>query len=140
MNWQPFMNNVYKVSSRIRILKCVMPCLTLLTAQTVNKSIIQPLFDNCGVVLDTCHETSSLRLQRLQNRARRVILSVDDYNPLPQYELSSIGGHHETTEEKKIQKRHSTYKNQIEGLDMNCLRRSEIHRYNARNNKKFLLP
>ena len=39
-----------KVSSRIGILKPIMPCLTLPSAQTVYKTTIQPLFDYCGVV------------------------------------------------------------------------------------------
>lgn len=70
-----------KVSSRIGILEPIMPCLTLPSAQTVYKSTIQPLFDYCGVVWDTCSDTSSLRLQRLQNRAGRVILLTDNCNP-----------------------------------------------------------
>ena len=70
-----------KVSSRIGIFKRIMPCLTLPSTQTVYKSTIQPLFDCCRVVLDTCSETSSLRLQRLQNRAGRVSLLTDNCNP-----------------------------------------------------------
>ena len=68
-----------KVSARIGILKRIMPCLTLPSAQTVYKTIIQPLFDYCGVVWGSCTESSISRLQRLQNRAGRVILSVDNY-------------------------------------------------------------
>ena len=70
-----------KVSSRIGILKRIMPCLTLPSAQTVYKTTIQSLFDYCGVVWGSCSESSLLRLQRLQNRAGRVILSVDNYTP-----------------------------------------------------------
>ena len=54
-----------KISSRIGILKRIMPCLTLPSAQTVYKSTIQPLVHYCGVVWDAESETSSLRLQRL---------------------------------------------------------------------------
>jgi len=83
-----------KVSSRIGILKRIMHCLTLPSAQTVYKTTIQPIFDYCGVVWDSCSEASSLRLQRLQNRAGRIILSADS----------------------------PSLNNQLEGLDTNYLR------------------
>ena len=61
-----------KVSSRIGILKRIMPCLTIPSAQIVYKTTIQPLLDYCGIVWDSCGETSISRLQRLQNRASRI--------------------------------------------------------------------
>ena len=81
ISWSSHIDNLFnKVSSRIGILEPIMPCLTLPSAQTVYKSTIQPLFDYCGVVWDTCSDTSSLRLQRLQNRAGRVIFLTDNCN------------------------------------------------------------
>ena len=70
-----------KTSSRIGILKRTMPFLTMQAAQTVYKTIIEPLFDYCGVVWDTCGDMSALKLQKLQNRAGRIILSTDIHIP-----------------------------------------------------------
>ena len=43
------------------------------TAITIYNSLIQPLFDYCDIVWDNCSITSKTRLQKLQNRAARVI-------------------------------------------------------------------
>ena len=131
-----------KVSSRIGILKCIMPCLTLPSAQTVYKSTIQPLFDYCRVVWDTCSETSSLRLQRLQKQAGRVIFLTDNCNPSASVRAKLNWS---TLQQRKYNKAILTYKclnNQLEGLDTKYLRHSKIHTvsYNARNKDKFVLP
>ena len=130
-----------KISSRIGILKRIMPCLTLPSVQTVYKTTIQPLFDFCGVVWGTGSESSLLRLQRLQNRAGRVILSVDNYTPsaLVRGKLNWSTLQQRRNYDKAI----LTYKclnNQLEGLDKNYLRHSEIHNYNTRQKDNFILP
>ena len=130
-----------KVSSRVGILKRIMPYLILQSAQIVDRSTIQPLFDYCGVVWDTCSETSSLRLQRLQNRAGRVILSADNYNPSASVRAKLNWS--TLQQRRKYNKAILTYKclnNQLEGLDTNYLRHSEINSYNDRNKDKFTLP
>ena len=129
-----------KVSSRIGILKCIMPCLKLPSAQTVCKSTIQPLFDYCRVVSDTCTETS-LRLQRLQNRTRRVILLTDNCNQSASVRAKLNWS--TLQQRRKYNKAILTYKclnNHLEGLDMNYLHHSEIHSYNTREKDKFVLP
>ena len=62
-------------------------------AETVYKTIIEPLFDYCGVVWHTCGDVSALKLQRLQNRAGRIILSTDIHTPsvIVQYMLNWNG-------------------------------------------------
>ena len=130
-----------KVSSRIGILRRIMPFITIPSAQIVYKSTIQPLFDYCGIVWDTCTETSSMRLQRLQNRAGRVILSADNYTPSTI--VRSKLNWSTLQQRRKFDKATLTYKclnNQLEGLDMNYLRHSEMHGYNTRNKDKFVLP
>ena len=118
-----------------------MPCLTLTSAQTVYKSTIQPLFDYCGVVWETCSETSSLQLQRQQNRAARVILLTDNCNPSALVRATLNWS--TLQQSRKYNKAILTYKcsnNQLEGLDTNYLCHSEIHSYNTRNKNKFVLP
>jgi hypothetical protein len=46
---------------------------TLSTLLTIYNSLIQPIFDYCDVVLDNMSITLAQRLQKLQNRAGRVI-------------------------------------------------------------------
>ena len=43
------------------------------TALIIYNSLIQPIFDYCDVVWDNLSSTSAQRLQKLQNRAARVI-------------------------------------------------------------------
>ena len=142
MSWSSHIDYLCnKVSSRIGILKRIMPCLTLPSAQTMYKSTIQPLFDYCGVVWDTCSETSSLRLQRLQNRGGRVILLTDNCNSSASVRAKLNWS--TLQQRRKYNKAILTYKclnNQLEGLDTNYLRHSEIHSYNTRNKDKFVLP
>ena len=118
------------------ILKRIMPCLTLPSAQTVYRTTIQPLFEYCGVVWGTGSESSLLRLQRLQNRAGRVILSVDNYTPstLVRGKLNWSTLQQRRNYDKAI----LTYKclnNQLEVLDTNYLRH-----YNTRQKDNFILP
>ena len=49
------------------------PFVDLKTAKTIYNSLIKPLFDYCDVVWDTIGAVSSTRLQKLNNRAARVI-------------------------------------------------------------------
>ena len=139
MSWSSHIDYLCnKVSSRIGILKRIMPWLALPSAQTVYKSTIQPLFDYCGVVWDTCSETSSLRLQRLQNRAGRVILLTDNCNPSASVRAKLNWS--TLQQRRKYNKAILTYKflnNQLEGLDTNYVRHSEVHSYNTRNKDKF---
>ena len=117
------------------------PGFTIPSAQIVYKTTIQPLLDYCGKVWDSCGETSISRLQRLQNRAGRIILSADSYTPsaLVRTKLNWST----LQQRRKYYKVILTYKclnNQLEGLDLNYLRHSEIHSYNTRNKNKFILP
>ena len=116
-----------------------MPCLTLPSAQTVYKTTIQPLFDYCGAVWGTGSESSLLRLQRLQNRAGRVILSVDNYTPsaLVRGKLNWSTLQQRRNYDKAILM-YKCLNNQLEGQDTNYLRHSEIHNYNTRQKDNFI--
>ena len=58
-------------------LKRVRPYVPIKTLETIYKSFIQPHFDYCDKVWSNLNVTQSLRLQKLQNRAARVILSAN---------------------------------------------------------------
>ena len=62
-----------KISSGIGGLRQIRDFITQETAVTVYNSLIQPWFDYCDVVWDKLPATSADRLQKLQNRAARVI-------------------------------------------------------------------
>ena len=62
-----------RVSSAIRGLRQVRSLVPLTTALIIYNSLIQPIFDYCDVVWDDLPITSAQRLQKLQNRAARVI-------------------------------------------------------------------
>ena len=62
-----------KVSSAICGLRQVRPFVDFKTAKTIYNSLIQPLFDYCDVVWDTVGAVPGTRLQKLNNRAARVI-------------------------------------------------------------------
>ena len=51
------------------------PYVPIKTLKSIYKSLIQPHFDYCDIVWSNLNVGQSLRLQKLQNRAARVILS-----------------------------------------------------------------
>ena len=74
LNWAVHINNVVKkVSSAIGALKRVRPFITFDTAVMVYKSLILPHFDYCSVVWGGISQYLSDKLQKMQNRAARVV-------------------------------------------------------------------
>ena len=62
-----------KISSAIGAMKRMRSCITTKTAIQVYSALIQPHFDYCCSVCDGLGETLSMKIQKLQNRAGRVI-------------------------------------------------------------------
>ena len=62
-----------KVSSTIGGLKQIRHLINKVTALTIHNSLILPLFDYCDIVWDTVGSSLATRLQKLNNRAGRVI-------------------------------------------------------------------
>ena len=62
-----------KVSQAISGLKQVRRFISQNTAVTIFNSLIQPIFDYCDVVWDNLSVTQATRLQKLKNRAGRII-------------------------------------------------------------------
>ena len=65
-----------KISSGIYALKQIKTFVDIKTLISVYNALIQPYFIYCCEVLDVFGETQSKRLQKLQNRAARVIASI----------------------------------------------------------------
>ena len=47
------------------------------TLKTIYYSLVQPYFDYCDIVLDDCSKTRAEKLQKLQNRAARIVTRAD---------------------------------------------------------------
>lgn len=74
LNWSVHVNNIIKkVSSCIGALKRVRPFISIDTAILIYKSLILPHFDYCSTVWSGLGQELSDKLQKLQNRAARVI-------------------------------------------------------------------
>ena len=67
-------NLVKKLNRSIGILKRCAPCLPLQTRKMLYNSLILPNMDYCCTVWGCATKTGVIRLQRLQNRALRIIL------------------------------------------------------------------
>ena len=62
-----------KIASGIGGLKCVRQFVPTKTLHTIFNSLVQPHFNNCYVVWDNSGKTLATKLQKLQNRAARVL-------------------------------------------------------------------
>ena len=74
MTWSEHIDSVAnKISRAIGGLRQIRPFVTFDTLLTIYKSLILPLFDYCNVVWDNANKGELDRLQKIQNRAGRVI-------------------------------------------------------------------
>ena len=78
-----------KASSGIGAIKRIKPFVPMHTLQSIYKSLVQPYFDYCSPLWDTCGKLLKDKLQRFQTRAAKIILganydthSVDLFNTL----------------------------------------------------------
>ena len=62
-----------KICSGIGALRRIKPFVPQSSLVTLYKSLIEPYFDHCSPIWDTCDKILKDRLQILQNRAARVI-------------------------------------------------------------------
>ena len=63
------------VASGIGVLKRIRHYVTLPTIQFIYNCLVQPYFDYCSVIWDSCGSNLANKLQKLQNRAARVLTS-----------------------------------------------------------------
>ena len=118
-----------------------MPYLSKPTAKLVYNTSIAHIFDYCGVVWDTCSDTSATKVQKLQNRAVRQIIGVNNGTP-SDAALSQLGWI-PLSRRRKNHKAILMYKylhHEIEGINMDFMKHTDRHSYNTRNKEAFVLP
>ena len=74
------MKSLKKVSSGIGANKRVRPFVSMHTAIKIYNGLIEPHFDYCSAVWDGLTQQLSEKLQKLQNRAIRVITKSNNNN------------------------------------------------------------
>ena len=70
-----------KVSSGIGVTKKIKPLVPTSNLLNVYQSIVEPYLDYCSVVSDDINDQLTDKLQKLQNRAARVITGADYRTP-----------------------------------------------------------
>ena len=74
LTWKDHVDEVVKkISKAIRARKRVRPFISVKTALQISHALIRPHFDYCSSVWDKCNTPLCDKLQKLQNRAARVI-------------------------------------------------------------------
>ena len=79
-----------KVSSSIGAFKRVRPIISMYTAIKIYEGLIEPHFDYCSTVWDGLTQQLSEKLQKLQNRAIRVIIKYS-YDSTSRFLLNLLG-------------------------------------------------
>ena len=74
LTWEDHMFSIrQKISRDLSMLKRIKPVLKLENLTRIYRSIIEPYFTYCCIVWDTIGNTQMANLQKLQNRAARII-------------------------------------------------------------------
>ena len=101
--------------------------------------MVQPYFEYCSLVWGNCRDSLKEKLQKLQNRAARVITG-DSYDTRSKDILQKLNW--KNLSERRQQKKNSIFSKAIAG---NCpeniskkFEKSYSERYHLRNNNKFL--
>ena len=108
-----------KISCGIYALKRIKEYVDKKTLVSVYNAIIQPYFSYCCEVWNTFGETQSTRLQKLHNRAARVIASVP--NEVDQQTVLNILGW-EPLKEQRVKAKAKTMFKTLNNMGPNCLK------------------
>ena len=142
--WNQHINQISrKIASGIAAVKRIRPFVPGTTLQFIFNSLVQPYFDYCCAVWDNCSKTLADKLQKLQNRAAR-ILTFSSYDANADDVLASINWKKLETQ-RKIQKAVMVHKS-LYGLAPDYLRsmfvnRSIVANYSLRDTEgKLAIP
>ena len=142
LSWKAHIHGISKkVSSGIGALKRVRPVVSMHTAIKIYRSLIEPHFDFCSTVWDGLTQQPSEKLQKLQNRAIRVI-PKSSYDTSSRFLLNSLGWDNLSVRRAK-QKANLMYKciNNLAPPYLCNLFAPRKPNYNFRNaKKKLMLP
>ena len=119
-----------KVASGIGALKRIRHFVSPSTMQLIYNCLVQPYFDYCSVIWDSCGSTRADKLQKLQNRAARVLTS-SSYDTNADY-LFEILGWRNLASQRKIAKAIMVYKS-VNGLAPDYLSEMFVDRSNITN-------
>ena len=136
LSWTTHVDNLCKkISSRIGILKRIRPFIDDVSSNLIYSSTILPLFDYCDVVWDTCTINSKNKLQKLQNRAARIIQKSATSNLTPSDTLLAQLNWCKLETRRLFHKTILMYKCQnieVQGVNTNLMRHLQMHNYNTR--------
>ena len=142
LSWKGHIHEISKkVSSSIGALKRVRPFVSMHTAVEIYKGLIEPHFDYCSAVWDGLSQQLSDKLQKLQNRAARVI-TKSSYDANSRQLLNFLGWDNLSIRRAK-QKANLMYKctNNLAPAYLCNLFAPRISNYDLRDvNGKLLLP
>ena len=144
LSWNKHIDKISKkIASGIGALKRMRPFVPSSTLKYIYSSIIQPHFDYCCVVWDNCSKSSADKLQKLQNRAAR-ILTFSSYDTNADLLIKKLGWR-KLDSQRKIQKVTMVYKS-LNGLNPDYLQplfnyRNSVINYTLRDTEgKLTIP
>ena len=144
LSWNKHIDKISKkIASGIGALKRMRPFVPSSTLKYIYSSIIQPHFDYCCVVWDNCSKSSADKLQKLQNRAAR-ILTFSSYDTNADLLIKKLGWR-KLDSQRKIQKVTMVYKS-LNGLNPDYLQplfnyRNSVINYTLRDTEgKLTVP
>ena len=79
------------IASGIGAIKRIKPLVSPAILHYIYNALIQPHFDYCSIVWGNCGKTLSEKLQKLQNRAARILTSSSSYDADDGYLLQQLG-------------------------------------------------
>ena len=140
LSWEEQVDNISKkVSQGIGVLRRAKLFVKYDTLQILYSSLVQPYFEHCSLVWGNCCDSLKEKLQKLQNRAARVITG-DSYDTRSKDILQKLNW--KNLSERRQQKTIAYVSKAIAG---NCpeniskkFEKSYSERYDLRNNNKFL--
>ena len=119
-----------KIASGIGALKRIRRFVPYYTLLSIYKSLLQPHFDYCSVVWGNCSKTLSSKLQKLQNRAAR-ILTYSSFDANADTLIEKLGWK-KLNSQRQMHKAIMVYKS-LNGLAPQYLRDKFVHRNNISN-------
>ena len=141
LSWNAHIHEISKkVSSGIGALKWVRPFVSMHTAIKIYKDLIEPHFDYCSAVWDGLTQQLSEKLQKLQNRAIRVI-TKSSYDTSSRFLFNSLGWNNLSVRRAK-QKANLMYKciNSLAPAYVLVYPKNTELLFSQRQEKKLMLP
>ena len=131
-----------KVAGRIGVFSRIRRFITIEAAQTVYTSIIQPIFDYCSIAWSSLLQQDKDRMQRLQNRAARIIIcetpAKSSSEVLKQLNWMTLDQRRAWNKVNLVRK--CTLSQTPNYLSNSFARQNSNHSYSTRNNDFLILP